>query len=83
MRGQAYSEKRRQDLRVTEASSPFFAPRRGRRGTVGRRGDLGRKRWQPLRSPRAMAFPESRGGQSGAAFRLLAMTIVEAWSGFW
>ena len=57
--------------------------RRGRRGPVGRCDGRDRKRWNPIRSPRAVVFPELRGGSSSAAFRPLAMTIVAGESGLW
>ena len=45
---------------------PFYDPAAGRRGPVGRCDGRDRKRWNPLRSPRAVVFPESRGGSSSA-----------------
>ena len=57
--------------------------RRGRRGSVGRCDGRDRKQWDPLRSPGAVVFPESRGGSSCAAFRPLAMTIVAGESRLW
>ncbi len=57
--------------------------RRGRRGPVGRCDGRDRKRWNPIRSPRAVVFPESRGRSSSATFRPLAMTIVAGESGLW